>query len=239
LSFKPRFILSDGGRLELVPLPTLTKSDFEEFLADPGRHLRYEYFLPGGPAGAVRYGFPYSWTLIKLLWNEQVQSGLRTVLTGLPWWASYYAPDHPSHSFQVMAAIVKAFWDEARARGRRPMVLMLATPTAVDYYQREGVWVYARFIDHMAAMGVEVVNLGPPFIEELNGRSMCEFAAKPPCDGHFNDEGYATFAKIVFRLLKDRGWVSPAAARDTAQPSRSAVNTRGNGSSLTAQSPTQ
>jgi hypothetical protein len=208
LSFKPRFVLSKDGRLELEPLPSVTKEQFRDLLHDPGRYLKREYFVPGGPAGPVPYRFPYSWRILQLMRNEQVRAGVKTVMTGLPSWAGFYSPTHPSGSFQVTAAIIRAFRDDAVARGQRPLILLLPTPSAVGYHESKGVWAYGELIEHLVAGGVEVVNMGPYFLEELHGRDMCEISGQWPrgCAGHFSEEGYAMMARIILRLLRERGW---------------------------------
>ena len=211
-SFKPRFLVNDAGSLELIPLPTFTKAEFADLLRDPARYLPHEYFLPGTPAGPLRFHFPYTLFVLRAARNAQMQASVRTVLGGPPTWTPFFSPDHPSRSLQVAIGILEAFHRDAVARDRTPLIQILPTPTAIATFQSTGTWPYAPLIDAMAAKGIEVVNLGPDFIRRLGGRKLCELLTHPDsCNGRYNSEGYATLAEIVHSLMRARGVTSQGA----------------------------
>ncbi len=204
-SFKPRFRVNDAGSLELIPLPTFTKGQFADLLRDPAKYLPHEYFLPDTPAGPLRFHFPYTLFVLRAARNAQMQASVRTALGGPPTWTPFFSPNHPSRSLQIAIGILEGFHRDAVARARMPLIQILPTPTAIATFQATGTWPYAPLIDAMAAKGIEVVNLGPPFIERLGGRKLCELLTHPEsCNGHYNSEGYATLAEIVHSVMRAR-----------------------------------
>lgn len=62
---KPRFGLDDQGYLRLVPLPHLTAENYGDFIRNPERYLKHDYFVPGGLSGAQKLEFPYTWSILK------------------------------------------------------------------------------------------------------------------------------------------------------------------------------
>jgi hypothetical protein len=211
LSFKPRFLASPDGDLTLVPLPTPPKAQLPSLLADPGRYLEHEYFAPGARAGPVPVGFPYLRTLWRLMWNDQVHDGVEALVTGRPFWADYFEPDHPSRGAEVMEAILRHFWAEARERGMQPLIMMLPTPSAIDYFERTGAWAYEPIITRLAPEGIEVLNLGPPFHAALDGEPFVDLTTRHRSGGgHFNARGAKLHAAIVAAILRERALVAPA-----------------------------
>jgi hypothetical protein len=205
-SFKPRFVVNDAGALEPVPLPTFTKAQFTDLLADPSRYLRREYFLPDTAAGPLRFHFPYTWFVLRAARNEQLKASVLTALGGPPTWTKYFQPGNPSRSLEVAGGILEGFHRDATARGKTPLLQILPTPTAIATFKSTGKWAYGPLIDLMAAKGIEVVNLGPEFMQRIGDRKLCELLTHPEsCNGHYNSEGYAMLASIVQSVIRAHG----------------------------------
>jgi len=208
LSFKPRFVVADDGRLTLAPVLAPRKREIPALLANPARFLPHEYFLPGSTAGPVPYGFPYLVALARLLRNDLVRAGVMTIVTGRPAWAAFYEPGHPSRSFEVTTAIVEQFQETATGRQKRLVVFMLPTPSSMRYVERAGTSGYDGFLAHLQARGIDVVDLGPAFRTALAGRPFTEITTVHTTrGGHLNEEGAVLHAAIVERQLRDRGLI--------------------------------
>jgi hypothetical protein len=62
---KPRFLLDEAGQLQLEPLPQLSAENYPRFINHPEDFLKHDYFAPGGPSGAQRLSFPYTWSILE------------------------------------------------------------------------------------------------------------------------------------------------------------------------------
>lgn len=188
---KPRFILKEAGQLTLVPLPQLTKEQFEDLKSRPERVLSQEFFLPGGPSGYQRPGFPYLWGIIKgfpfLYQNMVLQQGT---------YYDLYQPGHPSQALEITAAIMEEFCRQARQRGQQPLVLIMPTHIDVARYPRVGKWVYQPLIDMLVERNLNFIDAGPEFI-----RSQGTALYDPESHYHLTEEGNRVLARIVYDYL--------------------------------------
>jgi hypothetical protein len=212
--FKPRFILDEDGALELVPLPTFTRAEFEDLVRHPDRYLEHEYFIPGGPAGTGFLRFPYTLSVLSVFRNFHI----RAELARRPFYSEFYEPDHPSQGLQVTTAILTRFQEEAKARGKRPLVLII--PTGMDFeFQRDHEWVFQSLLDRLTENGVDFVNVGEEMLRRLEGQPHpCKVLFRS-CSAHFNARGYALLAEIVDDALDRRGIVQKPPAEP--RPGRS------------------
>jgi hypothetical protein len=195
---KPRLVLSESGKLELIPLPTPSKEDFLRMVKDPATFLTHEYFLPGTKAGPIRFQFPYTWFLIKAFLQAEIQASLVAKFRGTPAWTDYAAPDHPSQSYEVTSAIASEFAQQAAHRGKRALVLFFPTPSAVKQFKKQNKWAYQKLADSMAENNVTVLNAGTYMLRKLGQRDFCELVtSQNSCTGHFNEEGNRMLAELV------------------------------------------
>jgi lysophospholipase L1-like esterase len=204
---KPRFILNGRGELQLIPIPFLSSWDYPEFIQHPERFLNHEYFLPGGPSGVQRLTFPYTLSLL----NTYKRFYIRAFFTGEPRYAEFYRPHHSSRALGVTLKIIESFYQEARAQGRHPIVVIFPTGYDLQYYVKKQVWVYEPVIEQLKARQVDFINLGQELLPYLQGGSPCRLFINDFCGGHFNDEGNRLVAEIVYRHLS-------RALMPTAQP---------------------
>jgi hypothetical protein len=211
--FKPRFVLNDSEELNLVPIPSPSKTEFVNCVRDPATYLKHEYFLPGTKAGPISFEFPYTLFLFKALQQEEVQASLLALLNGVPTWAGYSSPGHPSESFEITVAIGKAFGHEARKRGKIPLVVFLPTPSAVEYFKRRNIWVYQEMADSIAREGIRVIDAGPYMLKKLVDRSFCSLLTEPEqCIGHFNVEGNKLLADLMYETISQSGFTAGVAS---------------------------
>jgi hypothetical protein len=133
LQLKPRFILDEQGQLTLVPLPQITKEQFEDLRTHPERVLTQEFFLPGGPSGYQRPGFPYLWKFIRAF-----PIIYQNLVLHQAYYYELYRPGHPSQALEVTLAIMEEFCRQARQRDQHPLVLVIPTRTDVVNYLKTG-----------------------------------------------------------------------------------------------------
>ena len=194
-ALKPRFILDGQGQLTLVPIPHLTKKQFEDLKDHPERVLKHEFFLPGGPSGYHKQKFPYTWGIIKafpiLFRNMVLRRGT---------YYSLYQPGHPAKALEVTVAIMEGFCQEAKNRGQLPLVLVMPTHVDLANYRRSGKWVYQPLLDMMAKRKIDFLDVGPGFSQYL-GDAKLETLYDPKTQYHLNEKGNWLLAKIVYDYI--------------------------------------
>jgi hypothetical protein len=194
-NFKPRFVYKNGA-IELVPMPHVAPNDIKDFLANPARYLRNEYFLPGGPSGIQRNAFPYSLELLKaILGNYSLHAWSR------PSYAEFYHPDHAAQGLQVTFGILSSFIKDANARGQIPIVTLIPTCRDLKYKNAHGAFPYDQLAKIIAAQNVRYIDFGV----EIERRTWGEPPEKlyHTCSGHFNAAGYRQLADIAHDFLKN------------------------------------
>ncbi len=193
---KPRFILNETGKLEVVPFPALTAETYPEFLKHPERFLEHDYFRPGGPSGAQNLGFPYLWSIIKAhkFFYDRYVLGYKSYL-------QFYEPDHPSQALPLTRAIVNQFLREAKDRGKQPIVLIFPGPEDFPFYQQHKRPVHEPLLKEFHRQGVDYVDLGAEITKRLQGRDYQEVFLTGRYS-HFNEKGNRLVAEIVYDYLK-------------------------------------
>ncbi len=197
---KPRFIVSEQEKLTLIPIPPLTKEDFTTLKKHPERFLSEEFFLPGGPSGYQRMGFPYTWGIIKAF-----PIMYRNLLLHRPTYFEMYQPGHPSHAMEVTLGIMEEFSREARKRGKQPLILIIPTQFDIIQYQRDEKWVYQPLLDLMARKNLEFIDAGPEIVKYL-GDNDVKKVYSPKINNHFNEKGNGLLARIVYDYLKEKNF---------------------------------
>ncbi len=198
-ALKPRFIINNSGKLELVPLLKINYRDFLQLLESPGKYLKYEYFMPGGNAGIYKKSFPYAFSLSKVLSGN---FHIKAKLQGVPWYAEFYDIKHPSNALAVTFNIMRQFYIDADNLQRKPVILIIPTVLDLEYYQKNKKWPYES-LKYMLSNGkIEFIDAGPGFMEYLGGRNPnVLFVARH----HFNSDGERVLAGIVYAYFKNSG----------------------------------
>jgi hypothetical protein len=192
---KPRFILNEHGELTLVPIPHLTKQEYDTLVAHPERILHHEFFLPGGPSGYHKMEFPYIWGFIKAF-----PLIFKNVVLHRGSYYDLYQPGNPSQAVKITLAIMEAFYREARQRGQQPVILIIPTHIDLAYYRRHRIWIYQPITDYLTKKGLDFIDAGPKFLHVL-GESSVETLYSPKSMYHLSENGNAVLTKIVYDYL--------------------------------------
>jgi hypothetical protein len=214
-ALKGRFLLDSLGHLEWLPRPRLDREGFIAMNRNPAQTLPHSYFLPDTRDGPVTLRFPYTMTLARIA----LMTRLHNILLRRAEWSSLYSADHPSGGLRLMAAICQAFAELAKARGQRPLIVMLPLSHSFREKANYGEFEYAPLVAALQAKGIEVFDPGQAMIDGLAGRSACEFythahpgfallTSPVPCGGHYSPAGNTMMAKLVAAELRRRNFIS-------------------------------
>jgi len=199
LSFKPRFLVGADGALTLVPILTPKEADLPRIFEEPQAVFEHDYFVPGGPSGVSKPGFPYLATLIGLRKNFR----MRAAMSGEPSHAPFYKPDHESGGLAVTSAIARTFAKEAAERGAFGGVVIIPLPADLKYLKDHGAAAHAPLVAELTRAGVPYVDTSEKLLSSLGGKDPCSLYVK--CrGGHFNEEGYRLLAEYVQGWLKQQ-----------------------------------
>ena len=190
LNFKPSFTVHDGA-LQFVPNPVESEADFEGFERNPDAFLQLDAFR-----SRPRRAFPYSFALARWALTD---FHARAHLAGIPRYASFYSPDHPSHALALTVAILHAFADEARRRGQQPFVLLIPLGRDLLYYRKTHTWVDQPLADALGRIGVRVIHAGPLMSARLGSADPCSLFRD--CYRHFNARGYEMLADVASEAI--------------------------------------
>jgi hypothetical protein len=199
---KPRFVLDEGGALRLVPLPSPTAAEMHAIEERPEDHLPNEFFVPGGPSGITRRTFPYALSLARLFFQYRI----RAQMAGVPAFAPFYDPRHPSGALGVTAGIARAFRGEAEGRGAFAGVVMFPTGPDIEVHRKKGTWTYQPLLDAMARDGIPYLNTGEAIEEALHVGDLCSIY-RGCLKGHFTARGNRIVGGAVYAWLKSLGKV--------------------------------
>ncbi len=194
--FKPRFVL-EQGRLQQVPLPTLTATEYGNVATEAGELLPHEYFQPGkwGAAGVLQ--FPYSLAVAHAAAHYRVTAALQGIR---PTYAPFYSVDHPSGALRVTAMLLARAAAVAAARGQRFVVLLIPDLHDLEAVRAGEPAAYAPLAAALGAMGIEVVDAVDYFVAEHAGRDFCDLFVT--CGtSHFNPAGYRMLAEAVYAAI--------------------------------------
>jgi len=192
---KPRFVLDGQGRLQLVPVPELSAADYERLIDDPKLFFKEDFFVPGGPSGAQKIQFPYTWSILKahkFFYNRYV--------LGYKSYLQFYQPDHESKAFWLTLAIIKKFYAEAKKRGKYPLVLIFPTHEDFFYYKKNKKMVYQPLVKKLKQEDIEFIDVGQGIIARLGDRNPLELFSKERYY-HFNKEGYKLAAQVIYEYF--------------------------------------
>jgi lysophospholipase L1-like esterase len=190
---KPRFIMTEENCLKLVPIPDLTKEDYQSLIKNPERYLPHDYFVSEGLSGRLNLEFPYSVRILKLS-----RLLLFRIISGNPGYEEFYQPDHESKALQVTTAIIENFYHEAKAKGKYPLVLLIPILPDIIKFKKTKIWVYQTLMDNLVKSNIEFLNVGQGIISSLNKRDPQSIYTQ---GGHFNKEGSELMANYVFEYL--------------------------------------
>lgn len=189
---KPRLLLDAAGRLQLEPLPHLTAANYQDFIKRPEDFLKHDYFAPGGPSGAQRLSFPYTWSILRAhrFFYDRWILGYKSYL-------QFYAPGHPSRALPLTVALLKTWHAEARQQGRHPIVLIFPTDEDFRVYHQQGKFVYEPLLSELNKYQIEYIDLGTEMLKRLEGQHNMDIFSGDKYF-HFNKEGNKMVADIIY-----------------------------------------
>ncbi len=199
---KPRFVLDRNGALQEVPPPDLTERQYFSSVGidKPLVPMQYENFQPGGPAGVTALSFPFTVSVLRNLGSYQ----MRSLLARRPDYAEFYEKGHALQGLEITTKILESFRDEAKKRGKVPLVVLLATRQDFNYFRRTGQWTYAPLVEALNQARVDYIDFGPILLKYIGNREIPEFF-KPL--GHYNEEASKLLADTVLESMQTRGAV--------------------------------
>ncbi|MCA9555633.1 MAG: SGNH/GDSL hydrolase family protein [Myxococcales bacterium] len=199
-ALKPRFILGAGGEIELVPLPSYTKAEMDRLMgsADPQLAPEHEPFYPGGPAGARRFEFPYTLSLLRSLGDYRIKALLEREDPYL----QFYDEGHPLHGTEITFGIMKSFVAKAKSLNQYPLLIIFPIHFDIARYERTGAWPHQGLLRRLDDAGYDYIDFGPHLIEMAKGRDP-KSLYKP--NGHYNEEVNREIAKVVAARLEELG----------------------------------
>jgi hypothetical protein len=202
--YKPRYILSREGELQLIELPSIAAENYIDSLANPEEYLPYEYFLPGENTVQTELTFPYTLALLGILNHFHVKAEWE----GKPWYMDFYEPDHPSNGLQVTAKILLEFEATARRKQQIPIITVIPAGGDLEYFVEHAAWPYQNLLTLLRKNGIDVLNFGEGLMTRLGSRNPCELFND--CSSHFNAEGYRYLGEIALDELQSRGLIDEA-----------------------------
>lgn len=210
---KPRFILQEG-RLQYVPLPQLTAENYDKFIQHPERFLSHDYFDPGGPSGAQKLEFPYTWSIVKayrFFYNRYV--------LGYKSYLQFYQPGHPSKAFPLTLAIIKQFIREAEDRHKHPILLIFPTDEDFRFYNKNHKFVYQPLIHELKKAHIDYIDLGSEIVKRWDAKNYMDLFLGEKYF-HFNKEGNKLIAQIIYDYFHHQELLSPTTPANVFQPGR-------------------
>lgn len=204
-ALKPRFILGEDNKLELVPIPRLTEHEYLRAISETTDPLvlEHESLQPGGPAGVVKLEFPYTIAVARSLFRFY---GFRSRLRRVPEWMQFLQEGHPLHGLEIMVAITREFVRVAQERQKVPLVVILPHPEDFRYRLRGGEWPYRHVTHEFAEQQLPFMDFGP-FLLSIAGQSEGRLKEYFGPTGHFDDEGNALIARFVLEEMRQRGLI--------------------------------
>ncbi len=196
--FKPRFVRHSTDGMQLVPLPTLSSDEYLSVHRRTETLLPHEYFTPGTTGASAVLAFPYTLTVVRGLFHYRIQARLR----GQPSYAAFYDVGHPSDGLKVTTGIISEFVAIARNRNQHALVMIIPDIKDLEVLRDGNAAPYDTLVEQLTRSGIEPIDAGKGILSALGNRDICEIYVSCGAS-HFNAEGYALLAKLVYeRLLR-------------------------------------
>jgi lysophospholipase L1-like esterase len=198
---KPRFRPVPGGRLELVPTPLQSVSDYRRLLDDPGavRMLGaddqwYEPLIYQNPlydwSASVRLG-----THIWIRFRNRYIGPNRLFVRGV------FNPE--SAAFRIQVLLFESFAREVASHGAAPLVVFLPDRGTLERLSRGQPSTYGPLIEALGARGIPHVDVAPALVRPA-ASSTIESLFRP--GGHYSPVGNGLVARALApTLLQHRG----------------------------------
>jgi hypothetical protein len=195
--FKPRFIAAADGSIDLVTLPGLSVEQYLQVHKRTRELLPHEYFVPDELGGPSVLDFPYTFVVGQTFFHYRI----RSALVGRPSYAPFYDIDHPSKALEVSVGILKEFSNTARARNQQPVILIIPDMKDLTSLHEQGSAPYDPLAKTLIEDGINVLDGGRAITEMVADQDFCRLYVDCQRGSHFNVDGYALLASIVYQHL--------------------------------------
>ena len=212
--FKPRFRVDDTNGLTLVPIPTLTPEEYPTVNDRAAELLPYEYFVPDRLGGPVNADFPYTRAMIGAIFHFRVVARLR----GVPSYAAFYDPSHPSEALATTEAIMLEFATVARSRGQQPLIVLIPDEKDLRAFQQGNLPAYESLRAWLRQEDLPGPDIATYMLDHLAGSDVCELFVTCGGRSHYNERGYRLLADGIYRWI-----LESSLAEALPEPSRLAA----------------
>lgn len=194
--FKPRFAYR-SGKLELIPLPTLSEQEYRSVLFNSDQFLPYEFFRPNTKGGAAVMSFPFSRAVVSALFHYRVSAMLRGIR---PTYLEFYRPEHPSNALRVTAELILEAANVADARNQDMFVLLIPDIHDLRAVRSGTPASYAPLAAVLESAGANVIDAAEYLMMAFGSDDFCQLYVR--CESsHFNALGYRLLAESVYRHI--------------------------------------
>ena len=192
--FKPRYVLDEAGRLELLPNPARSLADVTELVADQARFLDavlpHDFSVARWPGAYAESG--------SSLWHH---SGLArvgvTLLQRRRPEPDQVLSDARLGLADLARAIGLAAREEAQAHGARFRVLLLPGRWDTEYAATHDEPYWAQLLSSLESAGIETIELTPAILEAGGHANDALWAP----DGHYSPAGNRVCADALRAAL--------------------------------------
>ena len=194
--FKPRYVLKDN-KLKLIPLPKISKEEISDYLLNPHKYLKHEYFIPNGPSGIQYWNFPYTLRVLKSFKHWHIKQKIKNIDAK---YSNFYDENHSSDGLNLTFEIMSDFYKTSKSKGLKPIITVFPTCKDLMFYEKNNKLPYENLINMFKEKNYNFIDLGVKFINKSKGNFNKYFQE---CSGHYNEKGDALVAQIIFEYLKD------------------------------------
>jgi hypothetical protein len=142
-----------------------------------------------------------------LTWRRIWSAALSVHLPVSPWYAEFYAPEHPSRGLPLTLAILERFVDEARRRGRQPLLGIIPTIRDFSYRKAQGEWPFAPLKALARKRGLTLLDIDDGLFHQAAAADLCDLFCtdKGARTGHYTEAGNRLLAEVLQGLLQRPG----------------------------------
>jgi lysophospholipase L1-like esterase len=181
---KPRFVLTRGRTLELVPPPFQSGDDYERLLTEPdlvttlGRH---DYWY----AASVYENPAYDWSAtVRLLTNVWLQLEQKLISPDRMLKGGFF--NARSEAFQIQTAILEEFHADVLAAGLTPLIVVLPGRDDVERAAAGDAPTYQPLIEYLAQRELDYIDCVTALLSSSADESIERLFAP---GGHYSAEG--------------------------------------------------